>query len=173
MIADEAAVFHAGSTAKSSSGVMKPAPSPDPVNKSKVCPVARIKENEIPVVITRGITIAAKSSAIGKTRIQTKRICDHSRKLARSHGISKKIHVEQKFVFDEKSKTAGIILHNKSSKEITIATDTVVAKVLDDDCSTRTKAVRCRKVTHVIKSIKKHRGIKQSSAKTESARVTA
>ena len=44
-----------------------------------------------------------------------------------------------KSLFSTKNpKTAGITLYNKSSKEITIAKDTVVAKVLDDDCSTRT-----------------------------------
>ena len=114
LIADEAAVFQAGSTARSSTGVMKPAPSPDSVNKSKVCSVAKIKENEIPIVITKGITIAAKSLAIGKTRIQTKKIRDYPWKLARGHGVSKKIHVEPEFVFDQYSKTAGVILQNKS-----------------------------------------------------------
>ena len=59
--------------------------------------------------------------------------------MARSHGISKRIHVEDEFVFDKNSKTAGIILQNKSSKEITIAKGTTVARVLDDGLDTRTK----------------------------------
>ena len=139
MIADEAAVFQTESTAKSSTGVMKLTPSSDNKNRSKACSVIHIGCNEIPVALATGITIPAKSSAIGTTRIRINRIYAHTWKIVRSHNTPKKVHVDDKFVFEKNSKFAGILLRNKSSREITIAKDSEIAKVLDEEKSTRTK----------------------------------
>ena len=140
LIADEAALFQADSTARSStSGVIQPTPSSDKNSRSKACSIIHIGCNEIQIPLARGMTIPTKSPVIGKTRVQSKRIHGYPWKVARSHGTPKKIHVDENFVFGKDSKTAGVLLRNKSSREFTIAKDAEVAKVHDDGESARTK----------------------------------
>ena len=62
LIADGAAVLKANSQASSSkSGVIQPASSSDNVNRSKACSIVYIGCNEIPVALSKGITIPANS----------------------------------------------------------------------------------------------------------------
>ena len=130
MIADEAEVFNAESTARSSTGVMKPTPLPEDNNRSKACSViTNIGCNKVPVALSKEVIIPPKSSAVGRTRIRAVKVRAHSWRIVRSHNTPKKVSVDEQFVFEKNSRFAGILLRNKSAKQITIARDSEIATV--------------------------------------------